>query len=218
MANLNLATELVASLPTGYPGLFNPWRDECPGDTEHNGPQERLCRLAQHLSCAPEFLVVGEASGYLGMRRSAIAFTSERLLLSGSVPRVSVPPGRLTTRRLPYSEPSATIVWRSLKAAGIEEHTVLWNALPMHPYKADNFESNRTPTDEELQLGVDALRILASSFPRAKLVAVGRKAEHLIGTMGLTVHAQIRHPANGGANAFLQGLLGLQATRTRNER
>ena len=61
--NLSLAKALVATLPVGLEDLFNPWVDPCHGDTDLNGPDARLARLAQHLSCEPEFLVVGEASG-----------------------------------------------------------------------------------------------------------------------------------------------------------
>jgi uracil-DNA glycosylase len=214
MSSKALAEKLVATLPAGLPSLFNPWVDSCPGDTEWNGPEARLERLAAHLACEPEFLVVGEASGYLGMRRAAIAFTSERLLLEGAIPRVAAPAGRLTTRRLPYSEPSATIVWKTLRQLGIAERTVLWNALPMHPFKPDNVESNRTPTDAELMQGAPAMRLLADAFPRARIVAVGRKSESLLQAMGLQPAAQVRHPANGGASAFAAGMAALTVGRT----
>jgi hypothetical protein len=209
MPNLALAKRLIATLPAGLPGLYNPWVDPCPGDTVLNDPAARLTRLAWHLACEPEFLVVGEASGYLGMRRSAIAFTSERLLLEGAIPRVPAPAGRLTDRRLSYSEPSATIVWKALKALGIAERTVLWNALPMHPFKPGNVDSNRTPTDAELMQGAPAMRMLVEAFPRTKVVAVGRKSELLLGEMGVPTVAQVRHPANGGATAFAAGLAAL---------
>lgn len=206
MSNRTLAEKLVATLPSGLSNLFNPWVDSCPGDTELNSAEARLARLAQHLACEPEFLVVGEASGYLGMRRSAIAFTSERLLLEGAIPRVTAPAGRLTNRRLPYSEPSATIVWRTLKNMGIAEQTILWNALPMHPFKPGEHESNRTPTDAELMHGAPAMRLLLEAFPHAKVVAVGRKSELLLGQMGIKTAGQVRHPANGGATAFSTGM------------
>lgn len=205
-----LALELSNSLPTDAPGLFHPWLHHCEGDTVLNNADARLERLGRHLACDPEFLVVGEASGYLGMRRSALAFTSEKLLLEGAIPRVPAPAGRLTERRLPYSEPSATIVWRTLKSLGIAENTILWNALPMHPFRPGNVDSNRTPTDAELMLGKPALELLVQTFPSAKLVAVGKKAELLLGQMGLPVVAQVRHPANGGATAFAQGMARLR--------
>lgn len=166
-------------------------------------------RLAHHLAASPDFIVVGEASGYLGMRRSALAFTSEKQLIEGAIPRIPVPAGRLTDRRLPYSEPSATIVWRTLKAVGIAERTVLWNALPMHPFKPGSVDTNRTPTDAELMLGAPAMRLMVQAFPAAKVVAVGRKAELLLGHMGINVAGQVRHPANGGATEFARGLTAL---------
>ena len=165
MPDMTLAQRLVETLPLGVPGLFNPWRVICLEDTAFNGPDARLKRLAAHLGCAPRFLVVGEASGYLGTRRSAIAFTSERQLLEGVIPRIDRIDQRLTTRRLPFSEPSATIVWKTLYRLGIAEHTVLWNALPMHPHKPGNIQSNRTPTDAELKLGAPAMRVLVEAFP-----------------------------------------------------
>lgn len=209
MTNWNLAESLVASLPCGVAGLFNPWVDPCPGDTGLNQPRARLERLAQHLSCEPDFLLVGEASGYQGMRRSALAFTSERLLLEGAIPRVPAPAGRLTSRALPYSEPSATIVWRTLRRLGIADRVVLWNALPLHPHKPGNFESNRTPSNAELEQGAAAMRLMRAAFPEARIVAIGRKAEHLLESLGVPTAGCIRHPANGGATAFAAGLFEL---------
>ena len=205
---LALAHRLVGTLPSGLANLY-PWLDPCPGDTELNDAEARIGRLGAHLACEPELIVVGEASGYLGMRRTAIAFTSERLILEGAIPRLPVPPGRLSTRRLPYSEPSATIVWKTLRLAGVAERTVLWNALPMHPFKPGNPDSNRTPTDAELILGAPAMRMLAEAFPRARIVAVGRKSELLLARMDIATAGQVRHPANGGATQFSNGLVAL---------
>src|SRR5690606_6746390 len=110
-------------------------------------------RLAQHLSCNPAWILVGEAPGYQGCRHTGVAFTSERLLLEGAIPRVSQAIERLTDRRLPFSEPSATIVWKALYALGIAERTIMWNALQLHPVGAAGDWSNRTPIDAELQHG-----------------------------------------------------------------
>lgn len=209
--NMELATALVSSLPAGHPALFNPWHDPCPGDTALNGASERLMRLALHLACKPKVIVVGEASGYQGMRRSALAFTSEFQLVNGMVPRIPAPAGRLTERRLPYKEPSATIVWRTLRELGIEEKAILWNALPLHPFKPGKNDSNRTPTHEELVLGGDAMRMLVQAFPRAKVVAVGRSSEKLLEILGVKTAGQVRHPANGGATKFAEGMRELLA-------
>ncbi|HEX5339182.1 MAG TPA: uracil-DNA glycosylase [Gallionella sp.] len=206
---LSLAHSLVETLPSGANGLFNPWRDHCPHDAAGNGPAEKLNRLALHLDCDPEFILAGEAPGYQGCRYSGIAFTSERLLGEGAIPRIPALTGRLSTRRLPFSEPSATIVWKTLNRLGIEQRTILWNAMQLHPYRPDNLWSNRTPTPSEISLGEPALRILLEAFPAAKIIAVGKKSEGLLREMGIPMAGSVRHPANGGATEFARGLKGL---------
>ncbi len=205
-----LAARLIESLPSGVSGLFNPWRDHCPHDSLDNGPEAKLERLARHLDCNAAFILVGEAPGYQGCRYSGIAFTSERLLMEGAIPRIPSLALRLSTRRLPFSEPSATIVWKALKTLGIAERTILWNALQLHPHRPDKLWSNRTPTPAELALGAPALHALIAAFPAAKVVAVGKKAEQLMMTMGVTPTACVRHPANGGATAFAAGMAALR--------
>lgn len=203
---LDLAKALIKPLPAGLPTLFNPWVDRCVHDTAINTPQAKLERLALHLDCKPSLILVGEAPGYQGCRTSGMAFTSERLLLEGSIPRVSRPEGRLCDRKLPFSEPSATIVWRTLYRLGLAETTILWNALQMHPVGGRGEWSNRTPTDDELRIGIPSLRLLSESYPDAKVIAVGRKAEMALAAAAVDVHAAVRHPANGGATAFAQGV------------
>lgn len=209
MLNLSLAHSLTETLPSGVDGLFNPWRDSCPHDATGNGPAEKLNRLAHHLNCDPEFILAGEAPGYQGCRYSGIAFTSERLLGEGAIPRIPALAGRLSTRRLPFSEPSATIVWKTLYRLGIEDRTILWNAMQLHPYRPDNLWSNRTPTLSEISLGEPALRILIETFPSARIIAVGKKSEGLLREMGIPIAGSVRHPANGGATEFAAGLKGL---------
>lgn len=206
ISSSSLARDLVDTLPAGTPGLFNPWRDHCAHDASGNGPEQKLARLALHLDCAPEFILTGEAPGYQGCRYSGIAFTSERLLGEGAIPRIPAPGARLSTRRLPFSEPSATIVWKTLYRLGIAERTILWNAMQLHPYRADNVWSNRTPAPHEIALGEPALRMLAATFPKARIIAVGKKAEGLLNEMGIATAGAVRHPANGGATEFAAGL------------
>ena len=206
MANNKLAKLLTDKLPSRRPTLFNPWRDRCDDDEPCNGPDAKLARLAAHLDCDPKFILCGEAAGYQGCRHSGIAFTSERLLLEGKIPRISPMSQRLTSRRRPYSEPSATIVWKALYELGIEERTVLWNALQMHPHERGKEQSNRTPTSAEIiEIGKPALQMLVKEFPLAKVVAVGITAKGLLDSMGI-VSSAVRHPAYGGATAFVRGL------------
>ncbi len=204
-----LAESLINTLPYGITGLFNPYRDQCSHDSACNGPDAKLSRLVSHLNCNPEFIVCGEAIGYAGGRYSGIAFTSERLLGEGVIPRIPALGLRLTKRRLPFSEPSATIVWKTLYRLGIAERTILWNAVQLHPYKVDTPWSNRTPTPDEVALGEPALRLLIEAFPKAKIVAVGKKSDGLLRDMGIVPIAAVRHPANGGATLFAAGMKAL---------
>jgi uracil-DNA glycosylase len=92
---------------------------------------------------------------------------------------------------------------------GIAERTILWNAMQLHPYRTDNLWSNRTPTPDEIKLGAPAVQVLLETFPNAKIIAVGKKAEGLLNEMGIPIAGSIRHPANGGAKAFASGLRAL---------
>ncbi len=202
---MDLARRLVATLPVGLPGLFSPWQDHCPEDLPSNGPERKLERLAAHLDCAPRLVILGEAPGFLGCRHSGVAFTSEAQLCDGSIPRLPAV-GRLTRRRLPFKESSATVVWRTLYRLGLAEETITWNALQMHPHRPGEPNSNRTPKPSELAHGAAALQILTEAFPDAPLVAVGRQAEKLLGSLGFAPTAAVRHPANGGVRDFERGM------------
>jgi uracil-DNA glycosylase len=217
MSNNKLAKLLTDTLQSGLPTLFNPWREHCTDCKPCNGPDAKLARLAAHLDCVPEFILCGEAPSHRGCRHSGIAFTSERQLLAGEIPRISPMSYRLTSRARPYSESSATIVWRTLHDLGIEKRTILWNALQMHPHKPGNKRSNRTPTSDEIKKGKPALEMLVAEFPSAKVVAVGKKAKGLLDSMGI-VSAAVRHPANGGAPEFKQGLKLLVGDRPQSTR
>lgn len=203
---IELARQLTDNLPTGIPGLFNPWREWCEDDTEDNGPDARLHRLAHHLNCTPSYILVGEAPGYQGARVSGVAFTSERLILANAIPRLPKIDYRLTHRRLPFSEPSATIVWTRLQQLEIAEKTLLWNAVQMHPHRKGEPLSNRTPTPDELMLGRSAIERLQLTFPNAVFIAIGKKSQAQLEAMGFPNCPAIRHPANGGANEFALGL------------
>ena len=202
---VRLARELVELIPVGSPGLFNPWRENCQEDL-CNSQEEKIQRLAFHLDCEPDFILTGEAPGYQGARYSGVAFTSERLLLEGCIPRIPKLDQRLSKRARPFSEPSATIVWKTLYQLGIEHRTILWNAVQLHPYIKDTPWSNRTPTKPEIALGKPALQCLMGAFPSALIVAVGNNAKDQLMAMGIQPAEVVRHPANGGATRFAEEL------------
>lgn len=181
--------------------VFNPWTQVDDGtDALPDAPVQRLQRLRAHLDVRARWLLVGEAPGYQGCHVSGIAFTSERLLLAGAIPRVSVWQ-RLSTRSLPWSEPSATTVWGALHELGIADDTLLWNAFPWHPHGPGNLQSNRAPTPAERVQGLPVLQALIRAQPQARVLAVGRTAAASLQDMGLDVPA-LRHPSMGGAAQF----------------
>jgi uracil-DNA glycosylase len=188
------------------PNVFNPWkqRDER-NDGALNGPAARRKRLCVHLSVQPDHILIGEAAGYQGCHVTGIAFTSERLIMTGVVPRIAAPGGRLSTRHIPWSEPSATTVWKTLHALNIEQNTILWNAFPWHPHRPGNLQSNRTPTRLERQFGLVVLDSLLSAVPKAIVFAVGRHAESILAEVGRAA-VPLRHPSMGGAVLFRRGL------------
>lgn len=198
-----LAEELAALLPPTREGLFNPYLTPHPLDTSNNGPKAKLARLGAHLDCDPALICVGEAPGYQGAVISGVAFTSEDQLMAGAIPRIDREAGRLSLRAAgPFKEPSATAVWGILYELELAESAILWNAIQMHPYVPGNHLCNRTPTQAEVMLGRPAMLALRSAFPRAKLVAIGQKAQGLLQRMELTADVAVRHPSYGGKPEF----------------
>lgn len=187
---------------------FNPWGESCTAMSDHFGPEGRRERLAAHMDCDARLILIGEAAGYQGARYSGIAFANERLLCEGQIPRIPATP-RLTGRPRPWSEPSATIVWRTLYELGVAESTVLWNAYPFHPHGPADELNNRTPSRREAQDGIVWLQRFVSLFPNALVVSVGKVSARVIESAGLDLAGTVRHPANGGARKFADGLKSL---------
>jgi len=202
MAKENIADRLVALLPRRPgAGLFNPWTQKCSLDSATDAVAKRMARLRRHFDVIPRLVLVGEAAGYQGCRFSGMAFTSERLLCAGSVPRIPREE-RFTSRHLPFSEPSATIIWRTLFELGLAESTLLWNALPLHPFPDGRELGNRTPLGPELDIGLPCLDLLSRHFSGLPMVAVGLQAEKAMRLLGVEPTVTVRHPANGGATKF----------------
>jgi uracil-DNA glycosylase len=194
------------------PNVFNPWAESDQLDVAPRiAAVHRGERLRAHFDCDPRFVLIGEAPGYQGCRFSGVPFTSELLVTTGQIPRVARQ-GRLTTRARPWSEPSATTMWRMLYELGIEECTVLWNAFAWHPFRSeDNPHSNRPPTRAELQAGSGVLKEVLAHFHRARYVAVGLVAKAALEGAGVNVFATVRHPSMGGAVKFREQMAHLGA-------
>jgi len=142
--------------------------------------RDRLRAYLEARESAP-LLLVGEAPGYRGARVSGIPFTSERQL----------------TGRGP-AEATATVVHRVLSELGLDEESLLWNAVPTHPHHPARPDTNRRPTRWEIEAGH---RFLARLAEGRRVIAVGRVAGEALEC------PWIRHPSRGGAAAFRDGLL-----------
>lgn len=224
MNQLNSLFDLLEKTPEG--AFFNPWfqRDE-EHDISEDAPEIRRNHLKTYLQerlGKAKYLFVAEALGYQGGHFTGIAMTSERILLGHHEPVHGIPADgaftSITFKRTSktevnakgMSEPTATIMWKALYNLGINPYeTVLWNALPWHPYKqADGLLSNRTPTDDELEKGYPALQAFLGLYPDGKIIAVGRKCEQSLNAFDVP-HIPVRHPANGGAPKFRKQMKGI---------
>lgn len=115
---------------------------------------------------------------------------------------------RITQRKLPWSEPSATIVWNALEEHGLAHYTVLFNAVPWHPQGSGGIHSNRPPSPAEQAEGVRYLAMLIDLFPGVPIAALGNTASSTLQKLDIE-HSKLRHPANGGATKFRKGLADL---------
>lgn len=200
--------------------FFNPWFQQDPEhDLSRQSPKIRKAQLKTYLQerlNSAKYLFIAEALGYQGGHFSGIAMTSERILLGHHEPVHGIPadgafismdPQRTSkpqVKKKGMTEPTATIMWKAIYQLNIDPFkTVLWNALPWHPYNpADGLLSNRTPTDHELEQGYASLRTFLELFPDGEIIAVGRKCEQSLDAFGISSYIPVRHPANGGAPKF----------------
>ena len=200
---------------------FNPWRDTCPDYEIENAVSIRQKQLEDYLSLrlsSAKIILIAEACGYQGGHFSGIAMTCERMLLNQH-PKVNSQmilgyQGQRTSlkdspfiikptqKEKGFNEPTDSVVWSACLEAGLSPtEFILWNIFPFHPYKKENLLSNRTPTDEELAIGLTYTKELLSITGSLPVFAIGRKSEITLSEAGFTTIG-LRHPANGGANIF----------------
>lgn len=177
--------------------------------SEGNAIRRRNLQLALELALkrGPDLLLVGEAPGYNGARRTGVPFTSDRLLLQGIGPlgQFGAAQGfaRATNDERPRPEQTAGIVYRELTRHGL--FAVGWNAYPLHPHRPGNDQSNRAPRATERALGRPFLARIYALFPGIPVVAMGNVAATTLDLLAVP-HVKLRHPAQGGALIFAAGL------------
>lgn len=214
------------------PLVFNPWQDydpEC--DIGPEAPKIRAANLLRYLQLrkGAHFLFIAEGLGYQGGHFSGMAMTSERILL-GHHPDVNPqtvlgewhyertsnpesPRLNRTQRLYGFNEPTATVMWNTIARHGLSPYdTILWNIFPFHPHKEGNVLTNRTPSGEELDVGIGYARLLMELVPGMKVVAIGRKSQQTLAKYGVACDC-VPHPSMGGANAFKAAVAALFAAQ-----
>lgn len=171
----------------------------------------RLANLKEYFRCierlSPSCVLIGEAPGYQGTRRTGIPFVSE-FILNGGMPEVSLfdqQDGfcRVFADDKVYKEPTATIMWRTISR--YDTPPLLWSAFPLHPHKAGVLESNRTPLKSEVAELGDFLRSFLEIIDAKTVLSLGNTAKICLDELGIASQ-KIRHPSHGGGPLFREQL------------
>lgn len=210
------STEVFANPYSCYDPALDAEEDSC------RQRQYQLIRYLRYRKAAARVILVAEAPGYQGARFTGLAMTSERLL-SGDrdilqqqnvfgrpdvYQRTShiEATNKASVRERGFTEPTATIVWREIAAVGLHRQIVLWNTFPFHPHQLGNRLTNRRPTLAEIEDQAGILTALTGLFDHdCTVVSVGNVARDQLQQLGIQAQ-HVRHPANGGAEAFREGI------------
>lgn len=189
----------LASMPS-TPIAENLYADDPAGRIRFANLKEYFRRIAL---LSPDIILIGEAPGYQGTRRTGVPFGSEHII-TGGMPEVGFFENTLGFRQAYdggriYKEPTSTIMWR--KISRYDKLPLLWAVYPLHPHIASNTESNRTPTHSEVTAMKDhLLKLLHITQPRTVL-ALGNTAKATLDDLGIATQ-KLRHPARGGGPVF----------------
>jgi hypothetical protein len=199
---------LVADLAalSGSERLFNLY-----APPEHPGAAIRRANLTRYLTDmarrSPRVLMLFEAPGYRGCALSGLPVTSERVMLRGVEKWGLFGAGYRQTSSHPQgvAEMTASILWGAL-AEHADQPPLIWNAVPLHPHKPGERQSNRTPTVAEQRMGGQFVGRVLEIFDVELILGVGRKAQRTLSELGIA-HVPLRHPSQGGKAAFVEGLV-----------
>ena len=191
--------------------MVNPYRDT-DGHDAPGAPEIRRANLEAALDAVaeaapggrPEVLVVAEAPGPWGCRFSGIPFTNERQLLDPAFPVDGTPTSaRFAETGEPINEYSGSIYWGAMLPYWGRFWT--WNAVPLHPHRAGEPLTIRTPGVREVRRWHGLLAGVVEATEPAVCLAVGRKAEGALAAVGAEP-VYVRHPSQGGATLFREGV------------
>jgi hypothetical protein len=155
-------------------------------------------------------LLLAEAPGWRGMTVTGVPFVSAREAAEGGPAERAVPGLELPEHPQAPWEASSRVVWAAL-ADWRGPLPLTWPIYPHHPFVAGDPRTNRTPRPAEVRDGTPVALELARAFGIETIVAVGRKAQGALAAEGVDAPA-VRHPAQGGARAFTEQVLALNAS------
>lgn len=154
----------------------------------------------------PQVMIIGEAPGYQGTRRTGVPFGSEHHISGASEVAFFKDQSGFTRAfdgpRI-RKEPTSTVMWRTISQC--QELPLLWAVYPLHPHQPDNIESNRTPTRSEVQACKAHLVELINMLQIETVIALGNVAKMTLDELGIDA-VKVRHPSRGGASIFAQQL------------
>ncbi|RMG96620.1 MAG: uracil-DNA glycosylase [Chloroflexi bacterium] len=204
MDGLMQLVEALGKTAVSCPNLLNPYASPSP---HADSRRHNLYHYLQYMHAqSPTLLLVGEAPGYRGCRLTGIPFTSPQTLQAFLQPRI--PQLRMIDEWPKIQrEATATIMWECLENGRFLP--LLWNTLPFHPHQPGHPQSNRTPTNKELEYGRIFLHHLRHLFPTIKTIAAIGKKAHTTLTHWQLPAQYIRHPSHGGKTNFRTKLIPL---------
>lgn len=193
----------LASLPTTTTAE-NLFADTPEGRIRLSNLKEYFRRIER---LSPPCVLIGEAPGYQGTRRTGVPFASE-FILDGGMPEVTLFHAKDGFRRVfvdgrTYKEPTATIMWRTISR--YDTPPLLWSAYPLHPHKPGNRKSNRTPSKTEVAEVGYLLRVFLEIIDADIVLSLGNTAKTSLDELGI-VSQKIRHPSHGGGPLFREQL------------
>ncbi len=184
--------------------LFNPYADEYEAVDVTGAAAIRRENLLGYFRAyvrRPAVMVVAEAPGPWGCRFSGVPITSEEQLADPGFPLSGEKSG---SQAEPHAEYSARIFWRAMQR--YFPSFFVWNAVPLHPHPVGEPLSIRTPRVAEIRSFAELTgRMIEVVGPRV-VVALGRKAEFQVGEVLGEGCVYVRHPSQGGATAFRDGM------------
>lgn len=183
--------------------VFNPYRDVDVSLDREDAAAVRRANLRSYFTAygeRPRVLILAEAPGPWGCRFSGVPITSEAHLLDPVFPFGGE---KSSSAEGPYSEYSARIFWRVL-----EPHFptfFVWNAVPLHPHRPGAPTSIRTPRVAEVRAFASLTEGIVDGLRPERILGLGRKAEAQLTGIGVA-STYVRHPSQGGAKLFEQGM------------